>query len=402
MRAAVDVLIVGAGPAGLAAGLELARSGLEVRVIDRARFPRHKPCAEYLSPGTLAELDHLGLLVAVEQAGGSPLLGTEVIGPRGGRLAGQFALAGSQPIRSTGLSLSRWQLDAAMVAAARARGVAIVEHTALEQLLHHRGAVAGAVVRQGNERHTCRARLVIGADGLHSVVARAIGGRRHRWPRRMAMVAHMEGVSGLEGMAQMHVGTREYVGLNPMGHGRANVAMVLPAARIAAGRGTPAERFAAALRRIGSVAGSLRDAVVDGPVRITGPFGVRSRRVIVNGALLAGDAAEFFDPFTGEGIGTALHGGRLAAAAAIEALHAGQPATSRRLQPYLRARRAAFAGKWTMERLIAWSLEAPALFDRCVARLERGGHAHTLVGVTGNFVPSRAILNLRVLATLVR
>ena len=186
MRAAVDVLVVGAGPAGLAAGLELAASGLDVQVIDRARFPRPKPCAEYLSPGTLAELDRLGMLPAVDRAGGAPLLGTEVIGPRGGRLAGQFALAGFQPIRATGLSLSRWQLDAALVASARAHGVEILEETALEQLIHHQGSVAGAVIRRDNARHTCRARLVIGADGLHSVVARAIGGRSHRWPRRMA------------------------------------------------------------------------------------------------------------------------------------------------------------------------------------------------------------------------
>jgi len=402
MKPALDVLIVGAGPAGVAAGVALARSGLAVRVIDRARFPRHKTCAEYLSPGTLAELDRLGLLAAVDRAGGVPLHGTTVTGPRGGRLAGQFARAGFQPIRPTGLSISRWQLDAALVEAARTLGVEILEETAVEQLIHHQGAVAGAVVRRHDQRLSWRARLVIGADGLRSVVARAIGGRVARWPRRLALVAHMDGVADLGGMAAMHVGSREYVGLNPIGEGRTNVAMVLPADRVAAGAGTAEARLAAALQRIGSAAAPLQDARLASPVRVTGPFGVRSRRIVVDGALLAGDAAEFFDPFTGEGIGTALQGGRLAADAAVEALHAGQSATARRLQPYLRARREAFAGKWAVERLIGWGLEAPALFDRCLDRLERHGFAHTLVGVTGNFVPSGAILNLRVLAAMVR
>lgn len=402
MSASVDVLVAGAGPAGIAAGLIMAEAGLHVRIVDRARFPRPKPCAEYLSPGTLAELQHLGLLEAADQAGGTALRGTAVFGPRGARLLGCFALAGHHPVRPTGLSLSRWSLDAALVRAARNRGVEIVEGTALEQLLYHGGAVAGAVLRQDGRRISCRARLVIGADGLRSVVARGLGGMVHGGPRRLALVAHMEGISGLGGTAQMHVGHREYVGINPLGEGLANVAMVVPAGTIGPGHATAADRFAQALRRIETAGNLLHEARVAGPVRVTGPFGVRARRLVADGAILAGDAAEFYDPFTGEGIGTALHGGRLAAEAGIEALAGGQAATARRLQPYLAARRRAFRGKWAVERLIGWAVEAPALFDRALQRLERAGHAHTLVGVTGNFVPPRAILNLRVLSALVR
>jgi len=215
-------------------------------------------------------------------------------------------------------------------------------------------------------------------------------------------VAHMGGISGLGGTAQMHVGHHEYVGINPLGDDLANVAIVVPANTIGADGGSPPTRFTQALERIGSAKGLLSHARLAGTVRITGPFASRARRLVADGAMLAGDAAEFYDPFTGEGIGTALHGGRLAALTAIEALAAGQPATARRLQPYLAARRRAFLGKWLVERLIGWAVEAPALFDRALDRLERAGHSHTLVGVTGNFVPPRAILNLRVLSALVR
>ena len=58
-----------------------------------------------------------------------------------------------------------------------------------------------------------------------------------------------------------------------------------------------------------------------------------------------------------------------------------------------RARRRAFAGKWAVERLIGYGMLFPRLFDRAVARLERRGLAHTLIGVTGDFVPAREVLN---------
>ena len=71
------------------------------------------------------------------------------------------------------------------------------------------------------------------------------------------------------------------------------------------------------------------------------------------------------------------------------------------LRPYRRARRRAFAGKWAVERLIGYGMLLPRLFDRAVDRLERRGLAHTLIGVTGDFVPARAVLNPLFLARMV-
>jgi hypothetical protein len=55
-------------------------------------------------------------------------------------------------------------------------------------------------------------------------------------------------------------------------------------------------------------------------------------------------------------------------------------------------------GKWAVERLIGWGMLAPDVFDRAIGRLESRGRAHTLIGVTGNFVPAREVLNPRFLA----
>src|SRR6185295_11404023 len=78
----------------------------------------------------------------------------------------------------------------------------------------------------------------------------------------------------------------------------------------------------------------------------TGPFAAWSGRVTADGAALVGDAADFFDPFTGEGIYCALRGAELLASAVPGALERRGPVTARDLGAYRRARRSAFAGKW--------------------------------------------------------
>jgi flavin-dependent dehydrogenase len=137
-------------------------------------------------------------------------------------------------------------------------------------------------------------------------------------------------------------------------------------------------------------------------VLVTGPFAAWSGRVTAPGAALVGDAADFFDPFTGEGICSALRGAEMLAVAAAAALAGGGPVPDARLAPYRRARRRAFAGKWAVERLIGYGMRFPRLFDRAVARLgRRPGMADTMIGVTGDFVPARAVLNPAFLARMV-
>ena len=126
----------------------------------------------------------------------------------------------------------------------------------------------------------------------------------------------------------------------------------------------------------------------------TGPFASQARRAWAPGAALVGDAADFFDPFTGEGIYAALRGGELLAPFALRALAAGSPRDADdALGDYDRARRAEFGDKWTVERLIGSAIGfAPAInyFGRVLEA--RKDMADLLVGVTGDFVPAREVL----------
>jgi flavin-dependent dehydrogenase len=127
-------------------------------------------------------------------------------------------------------------------------------------------------------------------------------------------------------------------------------------------------------------------------VRATGPFASHARRAWAEGVALVGDSADFFDPFTGEGIYSALRGGELLAPFA-EAAARGD---ARALGGYERARRAEFRGKWMVERLIGLAVAHPLLINRAARVLSRRRDlADLLVGVAGDFVPPAEVLNAR-------
>jgi len=317
----VDVLVAGAGPAGSATAILLARAGFSVLLVDRAAFPRDKACSEYMSPEAVRILARLGVVEILERAGAFPLEGMKVTGPRGATAHGKFALAGHHPFRPTGLSISRRILDHELLAAARAAGAAVLERTCVEELLYERGGVAGAVVRDHRaQRHSLRARLTVGADGLRSVVARRVGRRKHGASSRMAFVAHVARVSGMGPSAELHFREDAYLGLNQIGHDQTNVALVVPSERAAHARGAVERFFTDTVAEFPGVRERVEAGEVVRPILATGPFAVWSAKVIAPGVLLVGDAADFFDPATGDGIYSALRGAELVAETAAAAL----------------------------------------------------------------------------------
>jgi len=418
-----QVIVVGGGPGGSSAAWHLATLGLDVLVLDRARFPRDKTCAEYLSPEASRLLSAMGALDGAEAAGAAQLGGMLVRAPSGDVIAGHFAAGhGFRGFRDRGLALRRRVLDALLLQRARLAGARVEEGAHVIDVARvgigaDGGAAEGVVVRtEGGGTRTLRAPLVIGADGLRSVVGRRLGvTRRWPWPRRVAFQCHVRGLEmplgdvragGRPPMGEMHAeADGSYVGIAHVDDGLTNVAMVAPA-RVArrglAEHGSPAAYLDAWMRRAPQLAARWAAAEGAGPVRCTGPFASYTRRAWAPGAALVGDAAEFFDPFTGEGVYSALRGGELLAPYAAEAVQArlvgDGAAAGRALGEYERARRRAFRGKWCVERLIALSVARPALMNRAARVLSRRGDmADLLVGVAGDFVPPAAVLNPRYL-----
>jgi flavin-dependent dehydrogenase len=116
-----------------------------------------------------------------------------------------------------------------------------------------------------------------------------------------------------------------------------------------------------------------------------------------------GDAADFFDPFTGEGMYAALRGGELLAPFIVEALRGGGSARDedRALSGYERARRREFGGKWKLERIVGMAIAYPYFLNNAAKALaRRKDMADLLVGVAGDFIPTSLVLNPRFLFNL--
>ena len=397
-RTSSDVLVVGGGPAGAATAFFLAQRGLDVVLLDRAHFPRDKPCAEYLSPQASRILEAMGALSIVENAGPAQLGGMLVRAPSGDRIQGDFAAAhGFSGFRDRGLAIRRRILDEILVERARAAGVRVVEGARITDLVRDdAGRVTGARVLGADAADGSHsARIVIGADGLRSIVARRLGvARRLPWPRRIAFVAHYRGVTGIGDRGEMHVEKEGYLGIADVGGGLTNVALVVPMARVRAIDTDPAAHLDRWLREHAQLAGRFVGAERVSRVSATGPFASAVRRAWAPGAALVGDAADFFDPFTGEGIYAALRGGELLAPFVAESLAASSARDAdAALAAYDRERRREFAGKWRVERLIGAAVGWPPLINHAARVLSRRKDmADLLVGVAGDFVPPAEVL----------
>jgi flavin-dependent dehydrogenase len=345
-----DVLIVGAGPAGAVAAIVLARAGARVRLIDRAAFPRDKLCGDTINPGTLGLLRRLGLADALE-ARALPIDGMIVTGE------GSMAVEGRYPRDQRGLAISRRDFDAMLLEQAVAAGAAFECVAAREAWVD--GAASAPVIRgivAGNgARHQLPAKVVVAADGRRSTITFGLRLARHPpRPKRWAIGAYFEDPIRST-FGEMHIRRGRYIGVAPLGSGISNVCLVLPWSGM--GGAEPAacdfRNPPGLLRNAIAAEPALRDrfggrAPLRTPIML-GPLAVDVVREDMAGLLLAGDAAGFIDPMTGDGLRFAVRGGELAAAAALDALEHGWNGVHARLRA---AREREFASKWRFNRTL--------------------------------------------------
>lgn len=348
-----DVVVVGGGPAGAVAALVLARHGARVRVFERAHMPRPKLCGDTLNPGALAALAPLVDVTAL-RALGRPLLGMRLSGPGGAALEGRY------PPGVTGLGITRASLDAWLLAQAVRAGALVEEGVTVLGPETRGGLVIGVRVATSAGVRVHEARLVVAADGRRSRLASALGlSRTPGRPRRWALGAYAEGVAGVEaGLGEMHVRRGYYLGIAPMDHGLTNVCLVLPRA---AARDAVTDPWAAIQRTAAgdpALAPRMEAARLAAPPVVLGPMAVDVTAAGAPGLLLAGDAAGFVDPMTGDGLRLAIDGAGLAASVVADVLAGVCPLDGAAAALAARRHRA-FAAKWRFNRSLRALVDRP-------------------------------------------
>jgi len=376
----LDVLIVGAGPAGAVAGLILARAGARVRLVDRAAFPRDKLCGDTVNPGTLARLRHLGAGDAIDRRG-LRVDGMLVTGERGAAIEGRY------PRGLFGRAILRRDLDWILLQEAMRAGCQFEPGVAVREAIvddgDHRNrepVVRGVRIGQNGSTRELRARVTIAADGRHSTLAFGLGLARHPdRPRRWAIGAYFENVpprSTAERAAhaekdslrspraprldavfgEMHVRLGRYIGVAPLPGGVTNVCLVKPSYPGDADLRDPAALLARDLARDPLLRDRFAPARLVAPPVVLGPLAVDVQPAAIDGLLLAGDAAGFIDPMTGDGLRFAVRGGELAASTALDALAHGWSGVHTQLSD---RRYREFGGKWRFNRALRAVVASP-------------------------------------------
>lgn len=325
-----EVIVVGAGPAGSATATFLARAGVDVVLLDKARFPRDKICGDGLTPRSVRMLARLGIDTS-ESFGWHHLKGLRVYGGRVGQLDMEWPVLKDFP--DYGLVCPRIVLDDLLAGNAVTAGARLLTGVRVTgPVMDRTGRVTGVTDATGR---TWRAPVVVAADGNSARLA-VRAGRHHDQQAPMGVAVRAYYVSPkadmewIESWLELRDGVGRHAPLLP-GYGWAfptgadtvNVGLGMLNSSAAFGKTdyrdlmrrwlahTPPEWGFTEENRIGEIRGAAL------------PMCLNRQPLYADGLLLVGDAAGMISPFNGEGIDYAMEAGQFAATAITDARSRG-------------------------------------------------------------------------------
>ncbi|SDE20902.1 NAD(P)/FAD-dependent oxidoreductase [Niabella drilacis] len=329
------VCIIGAGPGGATAALQLNKDGIDCIVIDKAVFPRDKVCGDGLSGKVLTCLKRIDPSVAerLKQAGFKlNSWGVSFIAPNRRVLEVGYrpdfnAEDSHHKEVPIGYVCKRMDFDHFLVEELKRcahvtlyEGIAVTEYT-LEADGYRVSDGKGFVVK---------ADLLIIANGAHSAFTKKIAGIQMEPAHYIAgLRAYYKNVEGMhpENFIELHFLKSllpGYFWIFPLPNGQANVGVGMLSETVSRKKVNLKKELLRIVKEDPVLKGRFKDAQLEGGIEGYGlPLGSKKRVLTGERYLLVGDAAFLIDPFTGEGIGNAMGSGRLAALQAVKAIQAG-------------------------------------------------------------------------------
>lgn len=325
-----DVVIVGAGPAGCTAAIYASRLGLKVALLEGRGPGKDKICGDAVAGKCIPILKELDLLETIATGPHGYSTGVIFSSPKGDIVDITFNPPGAKQ-KTEGYIVRRKVFDEVLLRKA--------EEVVGKENIRYQFKV-GSVVRDGGRiagvkgtrydsgvEELYRAKIVIGCDGYRSIVAREVGAfdhDPHHWVS--ALRQYWQGVEGMSEAIEIHFVDEiipGYFWIFPLEDGKANVGLGMLEQDIKARDIDLRDYLAKAIANPLFQKRFANAKPLEKPVQWELPLGSKRRKMFGDGWMLAGDAASLVDPFTGEGVGEAMHSGKMAAHVAKEAIDAG-------------------------------------------------------------------------------
>lgn len=325
-----DCLVIGAGPAGSAAAMEMARAGLDVLVIDRGEFPRFRIGESFL-PRTKRAFRRLGVLEKCLALPHARKIGVEIsLGDwRHGPQYFYFRDVFGDGEKET-FNMARAHLDKMMMETAREAGAEVRTSCAVESVEH----LCDGDVRVMTESGPVRARWMIDASGQATTLGREFGQRRfHSFLRNVAYFEHFEGVVRPNGKGQNCFGLtildEGWFWMIPLDDLRTSVGFVARESLHRSLDVPPEDRLRWAIARTPVLRERMANAIGPEKNRVISDFTYRCDPFSGPGHFLIGDAAAFLDPVWSTGLTLGLLGAEQAAGSVIRMARGGRASTER-------------------------------------------------------------------------
>ncbi|GLY41108.1 drug:proton antiporter [Amycolatopsis sp. NBRC 101858] len=373
-----EVIVVGAGPAGSTVATYLARSGVDVLLLEKTEFPREKVCGDGLTPRGVKQLIDLGIDTS-EDAGWVHSRGLRI-------LTGDLTLELDWPDLTSyppyGVSRTRHDFDDLLAKLAVKAGARLYERTTVTSAITDAtGRVVGVEAKVGPERTPVkyRAPLVLACDGVSARLALSVGIQKNeKRPMGVAVRQYYKSPRHDDPFIEGHLELWDksdprdpkllpgYGWAFPLGDGTVNVGLGMLSTSASFRNtdyrallrqwldGTPEEWGYREENAIGKVGGAGL------------PMGFNRTPHYRDGLLLLGDAGGMVSPFNGEGISAAMESAQIAAEVVVQALARREgPSRERALEAYPRAVRELMGGYYQLGNVFAKIIGKPKIMHAC-------------------------------------